>query len=65
MIFQDVFDHMGTPPEIVEPREIPLIGFIGRSVSSAGIVILLVNTNGTTWDMEFLVINAPSSYNDK
>lgn len=39
-----------------------LIGFTERSVSSVGIIMLHVNINNTMWELEFLVMDAPSSY---
>lgn len=47
----------------IRPYVLPLIGFTDRRVNLSGIVNLPMHNNGTTWYMEFLVIDTPS-YNN-
>lgn len=53
---------MGIPQEQIEPRETLLI-FTRRSISSVGSLTLPVNIYGIIWNLDFLIIDAPSSYN--
>lgn len=62
-LFWDAVIQMGIPDSKIRPYVLPLMGFIGHSSNSADIVNLPVQVNGITCPMEFLIIDAPSSYN--
>lgn len=57
VLFHDAITQMGIPDSDIRPYVIPLIRFTGCSVNSSGIVDLPVQVNGTTWCIEFLVID--------
>lgn len=63
VLFKDAFDQMNISPKNIEPCMTPLIGFTGRSVSSITNIMLPVSINGVIWNLEFLIVDAPSSYN--
>lgn len=63
VLFKDTFDLIGILPKRIEAWEIPLIDFTERCISSIEVILLPININGTTWNMEFLVVDAPLSYN--
>lgn len=62
MSFWDAVTHIGIWESDIRQHVIPLIGFTGRSVNSSGVVDLPVKINYTSWHMEFLVVDTPSSY---
>lgn len=63
VLFHDVVAQMGTPDFEIRPYILLLVGFTERNINSLGVVNLPVFVNGTTWSMEFLIVDAPSSYN--
>lgn len=52
VLFKDAFDQLDIPLGNIKPRTTPLIGFTRRSISSIG----------STRFIEFLIVDAPSSY---
>lgn len=51
------------PPENIEPKVTQLIWFTGRSITSIGNITLLLSIGGHSHLIEFLIVDALSSYN--
>lgn len=62
ILLRSTIAKKGISEEAIQPCQVPLIGFTGRSTST-GIVNLPVQVHGTKWNVEFLVVEASSSYN--
>lgn len=63
VLFQDTVVKMGVLKNAIWPCQVSLIGYMGQTIKSTGIIELLVKVNGTKWNIEFLVVDAPFSYN--
>lgn len=63
VLFWPAFEQMGLDPTNVMPNEILLIVFGAQNVNSIGLIYLLVVIHETEWETEFLIVDAPSSYN--
>lgn len=63
VLFRDAIAQMGVPNSEIRPYVLPLIGFTEWSINFSGVINLPVHINSTTWFVEFLIVDAPSSYN--
>lgn len=63
MLFRDAVTQMGISEDRIRPCQVPLIDFTERAINSNEVIELLVKVHRTTWNVEFLVVDAPSSYN--
>lgn len=63
VLFWNAVAQIGILDKDIRLHVIPLIEFTGQSVNFSSIIGLPVKINSTSWHVEFLVIDAPSSYN--
>lgn len=63
VLFHDAVTQMGISEDRIRTCHVSLIGFTERTINSNGIIELHVKVHGVTWNAEFLVVDAPSSYN--
>lgn len=60
VLFRDAIPQIGIPNSDIRPYVLPLIGFTRHSINSSSIIDLPVHVNGTTWCMEFLIVDTLS-----
>ena len=66
IIFSDTFDKMGIDRSLLQPSDVPLMGFGGKRVNAIGKISLSVSfgdtTNARTEHITFDVVEMPYSY---
>ncbi|XP_058189439.1 uncharacterized protein LOC131307036 [Rhododendron vialii] len=63
VMYYSLFKDLKISDTDLRPSEVPLIGFNGASVWPLGMITLPVHCGSMIIDMEFMVVDVPSSYN--
>ncbi|XP_058185912.1 uncharacterized protein LOC131303137 [Rhododendron vialii] len=63
VMYLSLFKELKIPESCLLPAEVPLIGFSGTPVWPLGRITLPVVTGSVAYNLEFVVVDAPSPYN--